>query len=125
MCRSIRSLFVPLVAVALLAFAGNAEAGWVTIKNDTTKTLVLQETVTTDGTVKRGTSIRLLPGETVREFRTTPAVKSVVVFESAKPATTLYRGELSCTEECQTFSITCDGKTTTVKAVKPVVVVKK
>ena len=120
-----RAFRMCVAAVSLLASVGSADAGWVTIKNDTTKTLVLQETVTTDGTVKRGTAIRLLPGETVREFRATPVVKSVVVCDSQKPGVALFRGDLKCTDEQQTFSITCDGKTTCVKAVTPATAVAK
>lgn len=125
MCRAPRFRVAALAAVALLASAGAADAGWVTIKNDTTKTLVLQETVTIDGKVKLGTAVRLLPGETVREFRATPAVKTVVVCDCAKAGVALFRGDLNITDDTQTFSITTDGKTTTVKAVKPVVVAKK
>jgi hypothetical protein len=125
MFRTTRSRVIPLVAVALIACTGNADAGWVTIKNDTTKTLVLQETVTVDGKVKYGTAVRLLPGETVREFRATPAVKTVVVCDCAKPGVAIFRGDLNCTEDSQTFSITHDGKTTTLKAAKPATVVVK
>lgn len=122
MCRFIRSA---VAAVAVLAIAGAADAGWVTIKNDTTKAVVVQETVVIDGKVKCGTAVRLLPGETVREFRVTPTVKTVVVCDHARPGVPLFRGDLTITDDGQTFSITTDGKTTTVKAVKPVVVVKK
>ena len=125
MCRSSRIRAIVFAAVALLASAGSADAGWVTIKNDTTKTLVVQESVTVDGKVKLGTAVRLLPGETVREFRATPAVKTVVVCDCAKAGVALFRGDLNITDDCQTFSIASDGKTTTVKAVKAVVVVKK
>lgn len=122
MCRAVRSA---VALAAILGFAGPATAGWVTIKNDTTKAVVVQETVTIDGKVRCGTPVRLLPGETVREFRVTPAVKTVVVCDHAKPGVAVFRGDLVITEDTQTFSITTDGKTTTVKAVKPVVVVKK
>jgi hypothetical protein len=100
-------------------FTNPANAGWVTIKNDTNKTIVLQDTITVDGTTKRGTPIRLLPGETVREFRATPGVKTVVVCECGKPGVALYRGELKCPEENQSFSICIEGKNTTVKPTPP------
>jgi hypothetical protein len=63
---------------------------------------------------KRGKPIRLLPGETLREFQATPAVRKFEVFDAHNTAKPLFSGNLNCLASQQTFSITSDGKTISV-----------
>jgi hypothetical protein len=114
--RTPRLLPLVLAVTALFAAPVRADAGWITIRNDTTQTVVVQEAVTCNGVVKRGTPVRLLPGETIREYRATTAAKSIEVFTAQKPAASLCRGDLDCKDDNQTYSIRTDGKGTTVKA---------
>lgn len=111
MSLSLRSWLLALAA-ASFAVAGPARAadGWVTLKNDTRQVVVVQETVVCNGLVKRGKAIRLLPGETVREFQAGPAVKKVEVFDGRNPGKLLYSGNLNFSGSAQTFTITSETK---------------
>lgn len=107
-----RVRFLWLVVPLALAWAGasDAHAGWFTLKNDTQRVIVVQETVTgANGLVKRGRPIRLFPGETIKEFQAGPTVKRVEVFEYSRPGKTLFCGNLVCKDENQTFAVTADG----------------
>jgi hypothetical protein len=92
--------------VVVLARVGGAEAGWITVKNDSTKALIVQEVVTVNGKQIRGKPIKLLAGESFREFQNTPDVKSYEVLSTGTPAVTLWSGKLNCRADTQRFSIT-------------------
>ena len=75
------------VATVLLAVVGwvlPAQAGWLTVKNDTAQTVVL-ESVCDGVLVKRTKSVKLLPGETYREFRLVPGERKVQLFDGSQP----------------------------------------
>ena len=74
----IRSLLV------LLAFAASAPAGWLTVKNDTDRAVVI-ETVTDCVLAKRSKAVRLLPGEVYREFRLVPGERKVQLYDGSHP----------------------------------------
>jgi hypothetical protein len=100
-------------AAALLISPTVAAANWLTIKNDTGKALVVQETVIVRGQVKRGKATNLLPGETLREFIPTPTTKRVEVYDSRAPEGPVWSGDLKCVDATQAFSITSsNGKVT-------------
>ena len=88
MVPPVRAWFWPVVALLFAAWSSrSAEAGWMTLKNDSNRVLVVQETVVAkDGTLKRGKPIRLLPGETLREFQAGPTVKRVEIYDLQVPA---------------------------------------
>ncbi len=115
----VRVRFLSLVAalVSVLGSARAADAGWVTVRNDTNRVLVVQETVTTNGQPMRCKPVRLLPGESVRAFQPTGASIKVEVFDGQNPAKNLYSGSQTSREKDQTFSITTDGKAVTLTAV--------
>jgi hypothetical protein len=119
MFAALRSRVLPPLAavVAVVGLSGSAEAGWVTIKNNTDRVIVVQELVVTNGVVKRGKPIRLLPGETVKEYQTNPCVKKVEVFDANDPARPLYTGNLNCKDENPAFSITLDGRSVSITPV--------
>ena len=103
-------------AAALLASPAVASANWITIKNDTGKALVVQETVVVRGQVKRGKATNLLPGETLREVLPTPTTKRVEVYESRSPDRPVWSGDLKCRDATQAFSITTSNGKITVSA---------
>ena len=123
MVPSLRTRLLALAA-ALLATAGSAPAGdggWLTFKNTTRQTIVLQETVVTNGVTKRGRPIRLLPGETLKQFQATPAMRKFEVFDGCNPGKPLFSGSLNCLAASPSFSITSDAKGVSITPATPVV----
>jgi hypothetical protein len=121
MFRGLRSRFQVLVAalaVTLLTGA-SASANWITIKNDTGKAIVVQETVVVNGQVRRGKATNLLPGETHREFVPGPTVKRVEVYDATNANQPAWCGRLSCKDDNQKYSVTVAGGKTTVVPVGP------
>lgn len=95
-----------IVAIVLvLGCSQFGQAGWMTIKNDTNKTIVVQETVVVNGQVKRGKPTNLLPGETLREFLPNPTEKTIEVFDSQTANKAAWSGKLDCKKDTQTFSV--------------------
>jgi hypothetical protein len=114
------SLVILIAAVATtLASANVISASWITIKNDTKQPLVVQETMTVNGKVKRCKPVSLLPGESLREFLAGPAQKKIDVFDGQNPNRTLWSGSLHCKDESQTYSIVGVGGTVTVRPAAP------
>jgi hypothetical protein len=112
-----RVLSLAAALFAVVGSAGGAEAGWVTIRNDTNRVLVVQETVTCKGPPTRCKPVRLLPGESVKGFQPTGANLKIEVFDGQNQARSLYSGTQTSREKDQTFSITADGKAVTVTTV--------
>jgi hypothetical protein len=97
--------------ICITCCSGIAQAGWLTIKNDTNLTIVVQESVVVNGQVKRGKPTSLLPGETLREFLPAPTVKKIEVFQGQNPNQAVWSGDLNCKDEKQTFSVSAtEGK---------------
>lgn len=108
---------LPVVA-ALLAVVGSApaaDAGWVTIQNDTGRVVVVQTTTSTNNQPRRGRPVRLLPGEHLREFHVTTTVQ-VEVFDGQPQDRPLYSGQLTLRPDPQTFVVTPSGRGVTVTA---------
>ncbi len=98
-----------LVAVTMMICSGDAVANWFTIKNDTGKPIVVQETLIVNGQVRRGKPTTLLAGETLREFLPGPTVKRVEVYDPQTPNQATWSGNLNCKDENQTFSVSVAG----------------
>src|SRR5438128_10285846 len=97
MSRALRVLVLIIAAGGLLlASPVVASANWITIKNDTGKAIIVQETVLVKGEVKRGKAVNLLPGETFREFTPGPTTKRLDVFDSKNPDRAAWSGSLEC-----------------------------
>ncbi len=112
--------FLLPAAAALLAVVGvahPADAGWVTVKNDTNKAIVIQETVCVNGQPRQGKPIRLLPGESLREFQTSPGTRTVEVFDGQNPSKSLGSATLALRADPQVFSVTTDGRSARITAV--------
>jgi hypothetical protein len=95
-----------LAVLSTVAFAGTADAGWVTFKNDTNKAITVQEVVIVNGKPIRGKPTKLLAGESFREFQNTPGIKSYEILDTNNPPQGLWSGNLSCKADMQSFSIT-------------------
>lgn len=106
------NLFRLIAVVFTLASFGAlpARAGWITIRNDTKQTLVVQDVTTVNGKVRAGKSIKLLPGESVREYRSTPGSKSIVVYDPALPKSPLLRSKIEWDKGDATFSLSPEKK---------------
>jgi hypothetical protein len=107
-----RFLAFALATLATLALVGEADAGWVTIKNDTNKTVVVQEFITVNGKKVSGKPYKLQPGESFREFQNNPGPKSYDVFDGN--GTPLATGKLACNNDSQSFSVTTAGNRVTI-----------
>jgi len=103
----IRLLF-PLAIVLVLSPIGAAEAAWVTVKNDTNRVIVVQSAESVKGQLKRGKPVRLLPGESIREFHSPPAI-TLEVFDAQNPNKPLLSNNLSIKNENQAFSVGVAG----------------
>jgi hypothetical protein len=93
-----------LAFAAAFAFVGTADAGWITFKNDSHKTVVVQEVVTVNGRQVRGKPLKLLMGESFREFQNTPGVKCFEVLDTGIAPKALWTGKLNCLADTQSFS---------------------
>lgn len=97
-----------LAVVAFLLTTGPAFAGWITISNDTNQTLIIQESVTVNGQVRKCKPLKLAPGETVREFRQVGGTKSLTVSETGLLGRQLFSGDLTWKDDTA-FSIHKDA----------------
>ncbi len=94
-----------LAVLAALAFVGAADAGWVTIKNDTNKAIVVQEVTIVNGKQVRGKPTKLGVGESFREFQNTPGIKNYEIYDAANPNTVIWNNQLNCKADKQSFSV--------------------
>jgi hypothetical protein len=99
-------LFVP-VLVLVGAVSPSAPAGWVTIKNETDKVVVIQETSTVNGKHVRGKAYKLAPGEVLKEFHTQVGEKNLLVSEL--DAATPVKVRLTWGKDDAAFRVTRDG----------------
>lgn len=99
--------------LATCACVSAADAGWVTIKNDTNKAIVVQQVVTLpNGKQARGKPAKLNVGESLREFHNQPGTPTYEVIDTGTPPAKLWSGPLNCKSDTQTFSVqTVAGKT--------------
>lgn len=112
LCRKL----LPLLALA--AFSMPAEAGWLTLRNDSPGPLVVVEVIkAADGALRRGRPARLLPGETIREFRAGPPSIWLEIYDMQAPARLLYSGPVAWKEANVQLSITSDGKSASVRPI--------
>ena len=109
---------IPLFAViAMMALAPIAFAGWVTVKNDTTGSVTVQETVIVNGIVRKCKPVKLAAGETLREFQPKAGTKTIGVVEAGLFGKTLYTGDLKWADGDSAFAIAKDGDKVQVAAI--------
>jgi hypothetical protein len=121
MLRSLLNRLLPITTLAiLLGPDAVASANWVTIRNDTGKPIIVQETVVANGKVRRGKATNLLAGETHREYLPGPTVKRIEVFEAGTPTQVRWSGTLTCPDDSQGFCVAnSNGKITVSPVVRP------
>lgn len=114
MFTTLRNLFRPiaLAAVLVVGFAARADAGWVTIRNDTSRPVVVQQSTYWNGDYRRAKPVRLLPGEALREDVPATEARRVEIFDGNHPPTTLFTGTLPVKQTDQMFAVTTDGRST-------------
>jgi hypothetical protein len=100
-----RPLAFAMAVLAMFAFVGAAEAGWVTFKNDTNKTIVVQEFIIVNGKKVSGKPYKLQAGESYREFQNTPGIKNYDIYDVNNPNTPVWSNPLSCKADTQSFSV--------------------
>jgi hypothetical protein len=108
-----RALTTLTVLLTVVGSSPAADAGWVTIQNDTGRVVVVQTTVSTNNQPRRSRPVRLLPGEHVREFHATTSVQ-VEVFDGQPQDRSLFNGTLTLRTDPQTFLVTPAGRGVTV-----------
>jgi hypothetical protein len=108
-----------LLCLVLLLVAEHAHAGWVTIKNETEQTIVIQEFGGQRGRLIRGRSIRLLPGETYREYQARAGEKQIQIFDSANITMPLAWETLTWPSGDIAYRIRSQGKESVALAAKP------
>ena len=105
-CAMIRLTTILLV---LASCPTAAHAGWLTVKNDTDRTVVL-ESSSDCVLAKRTRSVRLLPGEVYREFRLVPGERKVQILDGSQPAQPLGQGTLAWKLGDQTLHVEAKPK---------------
>jgi len=111
MFRNLRILSTVCAVLGLLGYASPASAGWVSVKNDTKQTLVLQEIGGPLLRPIRGKCIRLLPGETYREFHALAGEKQIHVFDASDLTKPLLREQFNWKAEDRTYLLGRNGAT--------------
>ena len=96
--------FVPVLCIGFILMPGTATAGWIAISNDTNQTVVVQESITVNGQVRRCKPIKLAPGEVLREFQPSGGTKKLAIHESGLFGKQLFTGDLTWKEDTA-FSI--------------------
>ena len=98
-----------LALVAMAASAPAADAGWVLIRNDSNKTITVQEVVSVNGRVYHGKPVKLTAGESFREYQNTPAARAYEVLDAGSSNSRLWYGQLPCHADTQSFAITASN----------------
>lgn len=112
MPRLIHFLLVVAAVLGLFGPASAAQGGWVTIKNDTKQTIVIQEVGPLNRPV-RGKAVKLQPGETHREYHLLGGTKSVVISDAAAPNAPLHTDKITWEKADAAFAVKADGKKVT------------
>jgi hypothetical protein len=106
--RHFRRLALPIVLL-VLAVTGSADAGWMGFRNDTSATLVVQETVAAG---RPGKPQKIFANETVRDTPSAGAQRTFTISDPAKPDKPLYTGRFPAPAENENvlYVIKSDGK---------------
>ncbi len=94
----------------LLAMASPANAAWITIKNTTKQTIILQETGGPLNRPIKGKSIKLQPGEVYREFQLLGGCRNVTIYDSDAPNTPLAIDKFTWDTDDAALEVKPDGK---------------
>ena len=109
----LRQLLPAILAILVMGEFASAQAGWMGFRNDTTKTIVVQELVPTSSGSKPGLSQKIFANETVRDSSTRSGQKRTFsVFDASKPDKAIYTGQFSVPNEDENilFILKSDGR---------------
>jgi hypothetical protein len=110
-----------LGCLVALAGASDVFAGWMSVRNDTKDTIIIQESTVIGGQPRLGRPQRLFAGEAVRDTPTVGAQRRISVFDPTNPNQPIYSGNFPCpaANENILYSIKRDPKTgISIEAVK-------
>ena len=107
--------FLPIIVPILLLLAdlSSASAGWMGFRNDTAKTIIVQETVPTSTGSRPGLSQKIFANETVRDSSTrTGGQRTFTIYDASKPDKAIYTGQFSVPGEDENilFILKADGR---------------
>jgi len=108
-----RYLLPSLLSIALMGELASAQAGWMGFRNDTAKTVILQETVPTGTGSRPGLSQKIFANETVRDSASrTGGQRTFTIYDSAKPDKALHTGHFPVPAENENvlFILKSDGR---------------
>jgi hypothetical protein len=122
-----RQLRFPALLVPALCLAADtpAAAGWMGFRNDTSMTLVVQETVSAG---RAGKPQKIFANETVRDTPSAGSQRAFAITDAAHPGKPLYTGRFATPAESENvlYVIKADGKGgLTIETVKTPVGVSK
>jgi hypothetical protein len=99
-----------LVGILVAGWLGSpAAAGWISIKNSTTQTVIVQELVQVNGSTRKCRPIKLAPGEVLREHHLQGGTKTLTVSEPGLFGQQLFRRTLTWTTDIE-FAIHKSGE---------------
>jgi hypothetical protein len=98
--------------ILALTGADTANAGWMSFRNDTKDTIVIQETVVISGQPRPGRPQRLFTGEAVRDTQFVGPQRRISIFDSKNTNQPIYTGTFPCptANENILYSIKSDPK---------------
>lgn len=110
MFRTFRFAVAVALTVVLFGTANVAQAGWITVTNDTKQVIVIQETSGPLNRPVKGKCVKLQPGETYREYSLLGGTRNVVLYDAAAPNTPLTTEKMTWDKIDAAFSVKTDGK---------------
>ncbi len=102
------------VTIAVIALAAGlvpdtaAVAGWVTIKNDTDRPVAYREAPPplSLGILRRGKVVKLLPGESHKEFQAKPGTRVIEIYNTLQESDLLLKGPIKWGADDIVFTLT-------------------
>jgi hypothetical protein len=112
--------FAISAAVGLLALTAGeaAAAGLVGYRNDTNQAIVVQSSITSNGTTRLSKPQTLYPGEVALDGLAFTGSRKIMVFDAKKPNAVLFKGDVSSTDDVF-FSIQMKTMTLPIKGQPP------
>jgi hypothetical protein len=121
MFAAVRIPMAALTAALLFSdlFAIAGQSATLTIRNESNRVIVLQETIVQNGEVKRLRPIRLLPGESVKQPDSMPGNRSFELFDGQSPTVPLWSGKVCLGDGNRTIVVSSDAKGFTLREDAP------
>lgn len=108
------SMRIPILALVLFLVVNGVVAAvqptLLIIRNETNRTIVVQEIVTQNGQIKRLRPVRLLPGESVKQLDSVPVARTFEVYDAQSPMMMLCVGKVALGDGQRTLVVTPAGR---------------